>query len=513
MYEHLIGTDRRSSELVPELADEWSVAANGKDWTFKLHENVPFYARDGRPSPYTFTAQDVVHSMEMAGGYKTQTARSPGFWRSWAGPQGSQEIVNDYEVVFHLPGVNLDLPRQVSDELEAPISSLEHWNAVGGEEGYKADPIGNGPFTLVEMTVNEHYLYKRVEGHWRKTSEFQELEFIGVPESAVRLAMLITGEAHIASIPRLLHNQVMDAGHRTYRASVPGGHYHVRIPWYKPDNYVDPVTGKPAYEGAPTGPTGGYDPNDPLRDVKVREAINVAIDREEINNVFFQGQFVPNVMDWFPPWVSYFKDEWAPFPGPTGKTGREGGWPFPYDVELAKNLLAEAGYPGGGFELTMYVPNNHSLVPEMPEIAEAIGTYWRDIGISTKFVSMTNSEMFTVVNNRTEARTLFMAVNPGAFHPCAIGPFTVYKSGRAQWDYQEFDDFIDDCATLATEEERTQRTLELGDWSQKTILTIPLFWVFQQGGYNPNVVAEEYSVHLLHHSPVRYHEFTKPITE
>ncbi|MBM3926224.1 MAG: ABC transporter substrate-binding protein [SAR202 cluster bacterium] len=485
MYEHLVGTDRKTSELVPELATGWSVATNGKDWNFKLRRDTPFYGRDGKPSKYTFTAKDVVHSMEMAGGYKTQTARSPGFWRTWAGPQGSQEIVNDYEIVFHLPGVNLDLPRQVSDELEAPISSLEHWNAVGGEEGYKADPIGNGPFALMEMKVNQYYLYKRIENHWRRTSEFAELQFIAVPESAVRLGMLINGEADIASVPRLLHKQVTDAGKKTYRASVPGGHHHVRIPWYKPQNYVDPATGKPAYEGAPAGPTKGYDANDPLRNVKVREAINVAINRDEINKVFFQGQFAPNVMDWFPPWAAFFKDEWAPFPGPTGKTGREGGWPFPFDIGLAKKLLAEAGYQGGGFELTMYTPNNHSLVPEMPEIAEAIGKYWRDVGISTKFVAMTNSEMFTVVNNRTEAKTLFMAVNPGAFHPCAIGPFTVYKSGRAQWDYDEFDKFIDDCATLATEEQRTRRTLELGDWSKRTILTIPLFWVFQQGGITP----------------------------
>ena len=508
-YDHLLGSDPQTSAYEPQMATEWSTSPNGKTWTFQLRDDVPFYNRDGTPSDYSLTSKDVVFSFNLLVGVGTDRAINPSNWEGYAGQSETHKANGDYEVIFDLKVVNLDLLTYMSDEVEGGITSLDHWSDVGGEEGYNVNPIGTGPFALVERNLGINYLYQRVEDHWRQTPLFHELEMRLIKESSTRLATLITGESHLAVVPRDIHDQATAAGMSIYRASIPGGHFNMRLPWYKPDNYLKP-DGSKAYTGGSEGPTKGYDPNDPLRDTRVRRALLMAMDRDEINDVFFQGRAIPDPMDYFPPWSDIFKDEWAPFPGPDGDTGVAGGWDHPHDIEGAKKLLEEAGWPGGGFTITIYVPNNHSLVPEMPDVAEQIGVYWKEIGVDTEFVSRTNADVFGTAAKRENPSTVYMNVSPKSAHPCAAMVFNRYESGRGFFDYDEISEYKNRCDQMVDAEERRQLTLEFGDWWYERTVNFPILWVFQEGAYNPDVL-EGYSVNLLHHGPVRYHEFTKPV--
>ena len=508
-YDHLLGSDPQTSAYEPQMATEWSTSPNGKTWTFQLRDDVPFYSRDGTPSDYSLTSKDVVFSFNLLVGVGTDRAINPSNWEGYAGQSETHKANGDYEVIFDLKVVNLDLLTYMSDEVEGGITSLDHWNDVGGEEGYNDNPIGTGPFALVERNLGINYLYRRVEDHWRQTPLFHELEMRLIKESSTRLATLLAEEAHLAVVPRDIHEQATDQGMKVYRASIPGGHFNMRLPWYKPDNYLKP-DGSKAYTGGSEGPTKGYDPNDPLRDTRVRRALIMAMDRDEINEVFFQGRAIPDPMDYFPPWSDIFKDEWAPFPGPNGDTGVAGGWDHPHDIEGAKKLLEEAGWPDGGFTITIYVPNNHSLVPEMPDVAEQIGVYWKEIGVNTKFVSRTNADVFGTAAKRENPSTVYMNVSPKSAHPCAAMVFNRYESGRGFFDYDEISEYKNRCDQMVDPEERRQLTLEFGDWWYERTVNFPILWVFQEGAYNPDVL-EGYSVNLLHHAPVRYHEFTKPV--
>ena len=91
------------------------------------------------------------------------------------------EIVDDYQVVFHLTQAAPEFVENISANTDLVMESKARWDA-GGKELYGQKVVGTGPFEFVERKVGSHVLYKRVENHWRKTPEYKELEFRWVPE-------------------------------------------------------------------------------------------------------------------------------------------------------------------------------------------------------------------------------------------------------------------------------------------------------------------------------------------
>jgi peptide/nickel transport system substrate-binding protein len=501
IYDHLAGTNPKTGEYQPELATSWSVASDGRTWNFKLRQNVPFY-RDGKATDTTMTADDVVHSWKVNSGEASTKTISV---RAEFGGRVDATIHNDYDVSVRLAQISLDLTYLVSDSRDIAIYSKDHWDALG-EDGYAADPIGNGPWTFVDLVFNGHALLKRVENHYRKTPDFPEVQFIFVAEAATRMAALLAKEVHMTSVPRSLHGQVRSAGMVVWKSTLPGAYLIVRVPYYKPDNYVNPATGEP-FPGMVTGPTEGYNPDSPLRDPRVREALNLAIDRNQISTTFYNGDLFPS-HGLFPPWERYFKDEWLPYPGPDGKTGREGGWPYPYDPAKARQLLADAGYPDG-FETTLLVTAGADINLEAPDVGLALRDYWNAIGVRAKVEVGDNPIVQGHIRNRDLADTMFM-VSP-ATNPISIDlSFYWYESGRGWLDYDEVSNFkkaYDATTDAATREKMVQ---EFGDWWVSNRVDIPIGWVFGYAVANPSVV-NEYMVNHLNIGITRYQEYTKAV--
>ena len=168
-YDHLIASDPQTAAYGPQMATDWSTSADGKTWTFQLRDDVPFYNRDGTPSDYSLTSKDVVFSFNLLVGNGTERAINPSNWEGYAGATEAHKTNGDYEVIFDMDIVQLDLLTFMSDEVESGISSLDHWEAIGGEDAYNDNPIGTGPFALQELNLGVNYLYRRVEDHWRHT--------------------------------------------------------------------------------------------------------------------------------------------------------------------------------------------------------------------------------------------------------------------------------------------------------------------------------------------------------
>ena len=208
--------DQRGQE--PQLAESWEMQPDGKTYTWNLRQGVPFY-KNAEATDIMFSAKDAVHSFGIFAGVESELTRSG---RPEFGGMVDADIVNDHQVVLRLAQVSLDMPFLLSDEWSTGISSKDWWDQ-NGEEGYMDDPIGTGPWSLIELKTNQYVLHERVLNHWRITPEFSEVEFIFVPESATRLAMIIGGEAHIAAIPRDLHIQAEERGIVITKSTLPRG--------------------------------------------------------------------------------------------------------------------------------------------------------------------------------------------------------------------------------------------------------------------------------------------------
>jgi ABC-type transport system substrate-binding protein len=502
-YEYLIGQHYQTAEFEPQIASAWTIAPNGRDFNWKIRRDVPFI-RGAQPTGDTVNAADVILSWEIAASIATQNVLST---VTEFGDKVDATVVNDHEIDLRLAKVGLNIPFLMSDEWAWAVVSKDHWDAKGGEEGYMTDPIGTGPWSFMDLQINQRVLHQRVENHWRQTPAFHELEVLFSPEASTRLAMLLAGEVHISEVPELLLPQAVNAGMKIEKATLPSLFTHINIHYYKPENYRNPATGE-CVQGRACGPTAAYDPNDPTRDARVRLALALAINREEINSTFYGNEAFP-YLSYAPQWVDWFQDRWAPNPGPDGKTGAEGGWQYPYDPERAKQLIADAGYQPGDIRVNMVFTNNHPIDSQQPEIAETVARYWSDIGVETNLMSLSSSEGSAQWRKRELSEFVVMraeSIDP----PCVAVGFGVYESGGGKWDYQEISDFWKTCLTLTSEEQIHQLNIEFIDWWIETVVDIPLFWLFAKSAINPAVV-QEYKVNVLHIGPIRYHEYTQPV--
>ncbi len=130
-------------------------------------------------------------------------------------------------------------------------------------------------------------MHERVENHWRKTPEFHELQYTYATEDATRLAMLLTGEAHISNVPRNLLPQAEERGFKVASSTLPGLYFFYIFSGQYHDGPREIRVGEKKGEAFPLA--AGYEPTDPFRDVRVRKALNLAINRDAIRDAFFPG--------------------------------------------------------------------------------------------------------------------------------------------------------------------------------------------------------------------------------
>jgi len=235
-------------------------------------------------------------------------------------------------------------------------------------------------------------------------------------------------------------------------------------------------------------------------------ALNLAINRAEINQVFFQNEGFP-LVDYFPPWRNDFKDSWAPVPGLNGKTGKEGGWPYPYDPARAKQLLTEAGYPNG-FDTELWATPTSAAVLEQAEIVETIKKYWEAIGVRTKLTFFDGS--LTVKARQVDSHNWTFFSAPSLDPICVAPSFSWHEGGVGYIEYDEVSTFKKACDASADSQERIRLAHGFGDWWIANAISVPLVWVFNDGYVNPAIVAE-YKVNMVHMGPIRYHEYTKAV--
>lgn len=359
MYDWMFTHDKNWN-LRPGLITEWKLSEDGQTWTLKVRDGVRFH--DGSP----LTADDIKFTIDFMMNPKTKHIMRTVYRRFIK----EVKVLDPRTVQIHTNGVYGTLLFDLSDQVSVPVLPKAYIEKVGIDKAREA-PIGTGPFRFVSRAKGQHIRFEAVEGHWRQTPRFKELELRRVPEPGTRLAMLQAGAADIIDMPVGLKREIEAAKPRTI--SIPGN-YHAWIflgGQYRPDRK-------------------GYNPKLPWLDVRVRKALNLAIDREAIARQLLFGEARP-----LPVFLIY-----------RGTPSFNPSWDaYPYDPAQAKRLLAEAGYPNG-FDITL-VTFPRPGVPDLPAINEAVASYWKDIGVRVKLIP---SE-WGAVRPRLAERTLTDAVN------------------------------------------------------------------------------------------------------
>ena len=468
--EYLIGIDNKTGEYIPELATSWEMAPNGKDWTFKLREDIPW--QDGYGE---FTAADVRHSFWLI---VQPTAKPSGIstWRKIMGVKSDDpeavitqraeevvEIVDDHTVVVHLGIVLPEALFNLGKRRNLPMESKARWDAVG-DEGMGQKMVGTGPLSYVERVEGSHVLYDAAEEHWRVVPQYDQLEFRSVAESSTRLAALLTEQVHLAVVERTIRDDVRERGMQFVSGEFPGIQHH----WTFWGNYhTEPET---------------LDPNNPMLIKEVRQAMAKAVNRVAIAQALLPGAKVA-----IPSYVKFTDLDELVWPGLRNPAWADR-WDevYGYDPEAAKQLLAAAGFPEG-FEFTLALNSNPSL-PEVIDIGQAMALDFEAIGLKPKLANIEGSE----IRSQRRAREIHNTISASATYSYTVYHLeTLFCTCGSVHSFADpfIDSKIDELNMTVEKGERTRIMREVGDFCFDNICTLPMFDVAPDIAINPKYIS------------------------
>jgi peptide/nickel transport system substrate-binding protein len=298
-------------DIVPQLATEWQWTDGNKGLVMKLRRGVKFH--DGEP----FDAAAVKFSIE-------RHLTLPGSTRkAEISTVTGVEIIDDYTVKLVLSAPSASLLAQLTDRAGMIVSPKA---AQSEGENFAAHPVCAGPFKFVERVAQDRIVLERFSDYWNRDSiKFDRISYLPIPDSTVRLANVQSGG--------------LDLIERVAATDVEG----VRK---DPGLKLTAITGL-GYSAIVINIANGERSKTPLaQDVRVRQALQLSIDRAALNQVVFNGEFQPG-NQWEPPGNPYYVKE-LPIP--------------PRDVSQARQLLAEAKQSNPTVEL---------MIPNTPELLQA----------------------------------------------------------------------------------------------------------------------------------------------
>ena len=354
IYEFLVARDKKL-DIVPGLATEWQQDGPLK-WTFKLRRGVKFH--DGRP----LTADDVVFSINRAKEKTSQIA-------AYANALGEPKKIDDHTVEFNLARFDpVFLQHLNTIYIMSKAWCEEHkvtkpLDFANKEETFAArNANGTGPYMLVAREPDVKTVLKRNPAYWGKIEgNVQDVVYRPIQNNQTRLSALVSGEIDFVLDPPSTDVERLGntAGVKVI-AGLENRIIFIGMDQGRDELLYSSVKGK-----------------NPFKDVRVRRALYQAIDIETIKSKLMSGQAVPTG---------------AVVPSPLGDfNDPEVEKRLPYDVEAAKRLLAEAGYPNG-FEVTLDCPNNRYVNDE--RICVTLASMWAKVNVKVRVNAMQKAVYF-----------------------------------------------------------------------------------------------------------------------
>lgn len=297
---------------------------NDTTWEFKLRPNVKFH------NGTVMTAKDVKFSIDRMTDPQTKA-----FFAPYYTTIKEVKVLDDSTIQIVTKAPDPLLLKRLSMNLYVVPSDLFKEK---GADVFFQNPVGTGPFKFVSWTRNDRMVFEAFDGYWDGAPKVKRVILRPVPEAATRLAELQTGNADIiTNIPPFLVPQMKDSPNATVQ-SIPSG----RVMFL----YINCLA-----EG-------------PLKNKKVRQALNYAVNKKAIIDNILKGSGVPMAVNLTPYHLGYDSSL----------------NPYAYDPAMAKKLLAEAGY-ASGLKLVFNSPSGRYLLDK--EVSQAIAGMYNAVGIET----------------------------------------------------------------------------------------------------------------------------------
>jgi peptide/nickel transport system substrate-binding protein len=337
MFDPLVGADFAGEQISKDsgVAEDWTVSDDGLVYTFTIREGLKFHNGED------LTADDVKFTLDRYLSDEATTSNTAAI-RPLI---DSITVLSPTEVEVKLTQPKLTFLTLLSDIVDTGslIIPKDYFQSVGAE-GFAQNPVGSGPYKLVERQTGSHItLEQAAPTHFAiGTPRFKRVTLRLVPEESTRVAMLRAGDADFADVGVDKVSALRDEGFRIFEH----GGVSVLYVFFQLQR-----------------------PDDPTQDLNLRRALSHAINREEINQALLEGLGEPTGNVW---------------PSLQGVTPIP---PDPFDVEQAKALLAQTPYGPGGtpLDLQMQVTPREGW-PAMLVIAQAIQSYWKDIGVASTII-------------------------------------------------------------------------------------------------------------------------------
>ena len=488
ILEQAIGIDGKTSQYVPELATRWEANDDLSEWTFYIREGVQFHNGWGE-----LTARDFLHTSEILTREDSRLGTGRFFTgrREQVGSDQFFKIIDDYTftVVFHedgAPTTTFDAEFIMSNaSSEMGPWSVDFWESAGpnvedrekllDEQGLQ----GTASYQYQELVPAEAFLIEKAPGrHWTQDADdvpaedpdFQEVRIYWVREDASRYAALLAGEAHMADLPLDLQKDAASNDMKLIRSQFTANNFFV---FFGGMYYGDDPDDVAAFDN--TVPWANKE-----HGIMVREAMNRAINREElldelykgIGELMYVGYYHPSHYGWDDTWPERYETK------------------YKYDPERAIALMAEAGYDENNpvkVTVQSYVSPGES---EMPQAMEAIANYWQQVGIEVEIEDLDGA----TVRQRYRGREMQHRVWPNIiiYFPLEYGVTNLlsnFGSGNAYKDNWT-NEKAGEWRRTTDDDARDALAREFGNYAFENYVNLPLFWFPHTVAVDPTVVAD-----------------------
>ncbi|SET09172.1 dipeptide ABC transporter periplasmic-binding protein DppA [Thorsellia anophelis] len=426
MYNRLIEFKLGTTEIEPGLAESWEVSEDGLVYTFKLRQGVKFHETDDFTPTRDFNADDVVFSfMRQKDSAHPYHKVSGGTYEYFQG-MGMGDLIKSVEKVDDYT-VKMTLTRPESPFLAnlamdfASILSSEYADLMleaGTPEKVDINPVGTGPFQLAEYQQDSTIVYDAFPDYWGEKAKLETLIFSITPDASIRYAKMQKDECQAMPYPNPADIAKIKQDENLTVYEEPGLNV----------GYIAFNVTKP-----------------PLDNVKVRQALAMAVNKPAIIDAVYQGagQQAKNLI---PPSMWGYNDDVVD---------------LPFDIEKAKALLKEAGIAEGTKIDLWAMPVQRPYNPNARRMAEMIQADWAKIGINAQIVSYEWGEYLKRAKDG-EHQVVMMGWSGDNGDPDNFFA-TLFSCAAAQdgsnysrWCYQPFEDIIQPARSENDHEKRAE---------------------------------------------------------